>query len=176
MLSMNKLLATFIACCASLMLTCAAQAQSTADSSGRRTSLGADNLRWGAGFSTLPNSPALSGLLHFTELDSVQAVFGVGRTHDGTDLSAGGYYRHTLIGGFKEGLHVGGGAEVGVTDDDWYIGLVPLVGFHFTWPHVSNILLSVDGGARFSFGDGWSNFQLGPGGGALLAANIHYLF
>jgi len=222
---MNKLLATFIACCSGLVLTCAAQAQSNADDSSRRSLSEASSrgrraveaatdddddrgrysddrdgrdghgrdghghgrysddhgrrsgdLQWGLGFSTLTVSPGISGWLQFSELDSVQAVFGVSRTHEATDLSAGGFYRHTLFGDADEGFHVGGGAEVGVIDDHWYIGLSPLFGFHFTWPNVHQVFFSVDGGARISFNEDWANFQLEPFGGALLAANIHWLF
>lgn len=160
----------------------ATETTETKPSESKSNGLTLDVNRVGLGFATFNNiggtSTAISAWTDISSDLSAQILLAIGGTSP-FEFGIGGFARKTLFGGLMNGFHVGGGFHLGTLNlggsAKFYVSMVPIFGFHFTWPGTNNIGLSFDGGPNFSIIDGNFNFStsaLSP----LFGLNIHYFF
>jgi len=144
--------------------------------------------RKGLGFATGNfggvSSAAFSFWADLDNFNSLQALLGFAQS-DPLAFGVGGIYRRTIVGSQGQGLHAGGGIELGAapksaravggSSSAFYVSFAPIVGFHFALPGLSAVQLSLDGGPQFQIADGTFNFALG-GLSSAMGLSVHYFF
>ncbi len=144
--------------------------------------------RKGLGFATGnfggTSSAAFSFWGDLDNFNSIQALLGFAQS-DPLAFGVAGIYRHTIVGSQGQGLHAGGGIELGAapksvrtaggSSSAFYVNFASVVGFHFALPGLSAVQLSLDGGPQFKITDGIFNFALG-GLSSAMGLSVHYFF
>mgnify|MGYP001559869893 CR=1 FL=1 len=104
------------------------------------------------------------------------ALAGVPASSSTVTLGGGGIFRYTLIGDRKLGFHAGGGTVLGTNGANFFIKIIPTVGFH--WVFLEHIGVHVDMGPNFQIlasSPAAFSFSLGEHGSPF-GLSLHYYF
>jgi hypothetical protein len=163
------------------------QTDSHAETPSETADFGHSSHKRGLGFSSINQlsgaDTVVTGVLQLNPADLVQVFAGVPQTRGGFQFTLGGLYKHTIIGTQSAGIHLGGGMAVGSLGA-FAFSLAGVGGIHVAFPGVSQLMLHVDGGPRFSFIDnngaaagGPSKTDLNLGAfSSILGLSVIYMF
>jgi hypothetical protein len=142
------------------------------------------NIRWGAGFASVPSltasSSSLSAWIGLNDDNAIQALFSIPTTSPEFRISFAGLYKHVVVPGQNAGIHIGGGFGLGNIPSarggtDFFMSLGMVAGIRYLLPGATNVMLNLDGGPSIAFGDSTSDFSLGAFS-EHLGLGITYLF
>jgi|GEM_PF-5129997 len=135
--------------------------------------------RFAVGFATVSGFGGANGAISFwyelNPWNSIQGLAAIGGTTP-FEVGVGGLYRHTVTGGTSEGLHLGGGALLGSVNaggSQFFMRMSGLVGAHLTFPGLSRLQLSFDGGVHFDLLNNTFDIRVEPLSPAL-GFSVHY--
>lgn len=112
--------------------------------------------------------------LDIEKLNAIQVYIGM-IVAGGVGFGFDAMYKRTVAGNETNGLHLGGGLGFMVAGGAFAFNLVPVGGFHFGVPGLTNLRLHLDAGPQLTITTGGVGFAMGALSGILGASAVYML-